>query len=124
MLLPVREVLIVEDNVDAAETLAELLDLWGHQVRVVHDGPMALETVASFAPDVILLDIGLPGMDGHEVAQRLTARPDCPHLVALTGYGDEEHRRQAEEAGFHQHLTKPIDPEALRRIMAYLPVRS
>jgi CheY-like chemotaxis protein len=114
-----RRVLIVEDNVDAAETLAELLDLWGYQVRVVHDGPMALEVAATYRPEIILLDIGLPEMDGYEVARRLRAaeRLTGALLVALTGYGQEEHRREAIEAGFSRHLTKPVDPLRLQQLL-------
>jgi PAS domain S-box-containing protein len=113
-------VLVVEDNRDAAATLADLLELWGCEARVAHDGPAALAAAAEFRPDVILLDIGLPGLDGYQVARRLRESPGLgsARLVALSGYGDLEHRRRAEAAGFHHHLTKPVEPEALRRLLA------
>jgi signal transduction histidine kinase/ActR/RegA family two-component response regulator len=114
------EVLVVDDNVDAAETLAELLQVWGHTVRVVHDGFAALEAAGAHAPDVVLLDIGLPRMDGFEVARRLRANPAHARctLVALTGYGQSEDRARAHEAGFDHHLTKPVDLQVLARVLA------
>lgn len=116
---PLR-VLIVEDNIDAAETLAEVLELSGHKVRVTHDGPAAMEAVRSDPPEVVLCDLGLPGMNGYEVVQRIQELPLMAGalLVALTGYGQSEDRRRAMEAGFHLHLTKPIDPEQLADILA------
>jgi CheY-like chemotaxis protein len=119
-----RRVLVVEDNVDAADTLAELLETWGHDVCVVHSGRAALEMTPAYAPHVILLDIGLPEMDGYEVAQRLLAgkvpapSPEkYPRLIALTGYGQEEHCQRSRTAGFDHHLTKPIDAEVLRGLI-------
>jgi CheY-like chemotaxis protein len=115
-------VLVVDDNVDAAETLADLLDLWGHPVCTVHDGAAALEQAESFQPAVVLLDIGLPGIDGYEVAQRLRRDQGyCGLLIALTGYGQDEDRRRSEEAGFDHHLTKPVDPEVLRALLTSPP---
>jgi CheY-like chemotaxis protein len=94
------------------------LKTWGHEVHVAHDGPAALEAAQSHAPEVVLLDIGLPGMDGHEVARRLrAASPNGLEIVALTGYGQEEDRSRSREAGFDDHLVKPVDPEDLRRIL-------
>ena len=114
--------LVVDDNVDAAETLADLLDLWGHPVRTVRDGAAALEQAGSFLPAVVLLDIGLPGIDGYEVAQRLRRDQGyCGLLIALTGYGQDEDRRRSEEAGFDHHLTKPVDPEVLRALLTSPP---
>jgi PAS domain S-box-containing protein len=121
--LPVgRRILIVEDGFDAAELLAEYLGSLGHQVTVAHDGPAALEAARSAAPEIVLLDIGLPGMDGYEVARRLReeARGAGPALVALTGYGQEEDRRRSRAAGFAQHLTKPFEPAALERLLETL----
>jgi two-component system CheB/CheR fusion protein len=116
----------VDDNKDAADSMALLLRLGGHQVRVAHDGPAGLEAADSSPPEVVLLDIGLPkGMDGYEVARRLRARPemDGALLIALTGYGQEEDRRRSREAGFDAHLVKPVDPEALRELIAQHPGR-
>ena len=100
---------------DAAESLAILLRLRTHEVEVVHDGPAALEAAASFRPEVVLLDIGLPGLDGYQVASELRQRPQTVKalLVALTGYGQEEDQRRAREVGFDHHLTKPVDPQAI-----------
>jgi PAS domain S-box-containing protein len=112
-----RRILLVEDNQDAAETLAELLVLFGHEVRTAHDGPGALEVQREFQPEVILLDLGLPGMSGYDVASQLQEREVKSLLVALTGYGDAEHRRRVRDAGFHHHLTKPADLALLERIL-------
>ena len=112
-------VLVVDDNVDAADTLAELLESWGHVVRSAHDGLQGLEEAQRFEPDVVLLDIGLPRMDGLEVARRLRSRPGEPRtvLVALTGYGQAEDRARSLEAGFDHHLTKPVDLDTLVRVL-------
>lgn len=117
--VPGRQILLVDDNVDAAETLSELLELWGHQVMVVHDGLAALNAVQARRPEFIILDIGLPGMDGYEVARRLRRDPALQQvpLVALTGFGRPHDREQAERAGFDYHLTKPVDPENLRSLL-------
>jgi signal transduction histidine kinase/DNA-binding response OmpR family regulator len=115
-----RRVLVVDDNRDAAESLALLLEVAGHATRVSHDGPTALTTAAEFQPDAVLLDIGLPGMDGYEVARRLRAAPTTRRalLVALTGYGQIEDQRRAREAGFDHHLVKPADLEALAALLS------
>ncbi|HEY8358639.1 MAG TPA: ATP-binding protein, partial [Ramlibacter sp.] len=115
-------VLVVDDNVDAAETLSTFLEMLGLQTRQAHDGPTALQAAPQFRPDVVLLDIGLPGMDGYQVARALRAHPDLGrvHLVALTGWGAEADRQRAMAAGFDQHLTKPVElrvlEDMLRRI--------
>jgi CheY-like chemotaxis protein len=111
-------VLVVDDSVDSAETLGELLKIWGHEVQLAHDGKSALEAARSFAPDVVLLDIGLPEMDGFAVAERMKAEGTAGRmLIALTGYGEQAHRERAQKAGFHHHLVKPVDPEALQKII-------
>jgi two-component system CheB/CheR fusion protein len=117
---PSRRVLVVEDNVDAAQSLALLLELSGHEVAVAHDGPEALTTAEALQPQVVLLDIGLPGMDGYEVARRLRENPVLEHvlLVALTGYGSEQDRLQSQKAGIDYHLVKPADPLALQNLLA------
>ncbi|RZA35567.1 MAG: response regulator [Lysobacteraceae bacterium] len=113
------KVLVVDDNVDAAETLGLLLAAHGHEVVVEHDPLRALERARSSAPDVCLLDIGLPGIDGRELARRLRAQPETAHavLVAVTGYGQQQDRDQTREAGFQHHLVKPLDLEALARLL-------
>lgn len=108
-------ILVVDDNIDAAESVAILLELEGHQVRTVHTGAAALALAPDFQPRVILLDLGLPGMDGYEVARRLRANPatQAIKLIALTGYGQAEDRQQSHAAGFDGHLVKPVDPKIL-----------
>jgi signal transduction histidine kinase/ActR/RegA family two-component response regulator len=116
---PVHRILVVDDNRDAADSSALFLRLAGHEVRTVYDGPTALTEAQSWRPDVILLDLGLPGMDGYEIARRLRCQPDLQHvlLVALTGWGQEEDRRRSREVGIDQHLTKPVEPEALKMML-------
>jgi signal transduction histidine kinase/ActR/RegA family two-component response regulator len=116
---PRHRILVVDDNVDAAESLALVLGLLGHEVQTVHHGLKVPEAVALLKPDVILLDIGLPGIDGYTVARRLrqTDLGSRPLLIALTGYGQEEDRHRAQEAGFDHHLTKPADPLILQRLL-------
>jgi CheY-like chemotaxis protein len=112
---------VIEDNVDAAESLAMLLQLSGHEAEVAFDGPAGIEKARSFHPDVVLCDIGLPGgLDGHGVARAFRADPELrsAFLIALTGYGQEEDRKRALEAGFDAHLTKPADIEALKKLLA------
>jgi PAS domain S-box-containing protein len=118
---PRRPILVVDDNADAANSLARLLSrLYGQEVRVAHDGPSALEIAREFRPEVVLLDIGMPGMDGYEVARRLRERAEFGGtlLVALTGWGQDSDRRKSQEAGFDRHLIKPVAPEALRELLA------
>jgi PAS domain S-box-containing protein len=113
-------VLVVDDNVDAGDTLAVILDMLGAEVRVARDGAQALETFAAYQPSVVLLDIGMPGMNGYEVARAIRSRfPGHPTvLVALTGWGQEDDRRRASEAGFDHHLLKPAEIEALQTLLA------
>ncbi len=112
-------VLLVEDNVNAAEMLSALLGMSGHEVRVAHSGPAALELVSTCQPEVILLDINLPGMNGFEVAKRLRAQPGLEKvlIVAVTGYGQEKDRKRCLEAGFDYHLVKPVDPARLEALL-------
>jgi signal transduction histidine kinase len=115
-----RRVLVVDDNVDAADSLALLLRLGGHEVATAQDGPAAIEAARRQPPEVVFLDIGLPGMDGYEVARRLRADPATAgtRLVALTGWGADEDRRRSHDAGFDLHLTKPVEAEAIERVLA------
>jgi signal transduction histidine kinase len=117
-------ILVVDDNADAAEMLASVLDMDGCEVHVALDGPEALDLCHGQAFDAALLDLGLPVMDGYELADRLRALPQLCHarLVAVTGYGQDSDRRRTEAAGFHHHLVKPVDLAALRAIIASLPV--
>ena len=119
---PMR-VLVVDDNLDAAEMLAEWLGAIGHAVRVAADGPTALEIAAEFKPDVALLDIGLPVMDGYEVARRLRDQPGCAkmRLIALTGYGQESDHDRSRRAGFEDHLVKPVDLDAITHAVSFPP---
>ncbi len=117
-----HRLLVVDDNQDAADSLAMLLRLQGHEVRVAHSGPAALEMTKGYAPDVVFLDIGMPGMDGYEVARRLRQQPGVEKVVlaALTGWGQQEDRRRTAEAGFDHHLVKPPEPKAVEDILADL----
>jgi PAS domain S-box-containing protein len=110
-----RKVLVVDDNMDAAESTAMLLRMLGHSVETAHDGHSALQAARTFHPEVVLLDIGLPGMSGYEVAKALRAEFGLERhlLVALTGYGQEEDRRKSDASGFDRHLVKPVDPGTL-----------
>jgi CheY-like chemotaxis protein len=115
-----RKVLVVDDNVDAAVTVSALLKAWGHDVQTVYNGPAALETARGFRPDVVLLDIGLPGLSGYDVARKLRAEGihDRVLITALTGYGQAEDRERAHAAGFDYHLTKPPDTAILEALLA------
>jgi two-component system CheB/CheR fusion protein len=118
-------ILVVDDNADAADTLGRLLELGGHQVTVAYDGPGALAAAAGTSPELVLLDIGLPGMDGYTLAARLRAAGHHrAALVAVTGYGQEEDLRQSREAGFDHHLVKPVDAAVLARLIAKLSARA
>ncbi|MBY0397315.1 MAG: response regulator, partial [Thermoleophilia bacterium] len=114
-----RRIVIVDDNVDAAVSLAMLLEISGNEIYTAHDGLTALATVAEHRPDVVLLDIGLPKLDGHEVCRRIRAEPwgDEVALIALTGWGQEDDRRKSEAAGFDGHLVKPVDHGELTRLL-------
>lgn len=113
-------VLVVDDNRDAAESLALLLDLYGYPVRTAADGYSALAAARSFRPGVVLLDIGLPGLDGYAVVQHLRLDPEMKstQVIAISGYGGEEDKERSRQSGFNLHLVKPVDPELLQGLLA------
>jgi two-component system, sensor histidine kinase len=115
-----RKVLVVEDNKDAADSLKMLLELSGYDVAVAETGPDGVRLGREWAPQAVLCDIGLPGLDGYGVARKLRADPATAKalLVAVTGYGQDEDRVKAREAGFDHHLIKPADPSELQRLLA------
>lgn len=115
-----RRVLVADDNLDAGETLALLLRFDGHEVHVAHDGLMALELFDRLQPDVAILDIGMPGLSGHEVAQRIRAQGNGRDvtLIALTGWGQKADKVRATESGFDYHFTKPVEPDALSELIS------
>jgi len=118
-----RRILVVDDHPDALESLAALLAAFGHDVRCAPDGREALNVAESFLPEYVLLDIGMPKLDGYQTA-RLARQRDwglTVVLVAITGWGQEEDKRRAEEAGFDFHMTKPVDPAALCELLARSP---
>ena len=119
-------IVVVEDDLDVAETFATLLRLDGHDLRVVHNGRGALDAVGEFAPDVAFVDVGLPDIDGYEVATRLRAQPSAKPvvLIALTGYAADEDALRARRAGFDHHLSKPVDYGAVGRLLAELTARA
>lgn len=116
---PLR-IMIVDDNVDAAFVLSMLLKKMDHEVHAMHGGEEAIELVKDFRPDVVFLDIGMPGMDGYEVCRRIRGLEGVEkiHIVALTGWGQKEDKERAKEAGFDQHLVKPTDRETIIRLLA------
>jgi CheY-like chemotaxis protein len=116
---PSRRVLLVEDNADAAEAMVLLLEEFGHDVRVVHDGHQALGAAEAFDPEVVVLDIGLPGLDGYELARRMRTMPRlaAATLIAVSGYGQEKDRQRSAAAGFDAHLVKPVDPRAFMAVL-------
>jgi CheY-like chemotaxis protein len=119
-LLAPRRVLVVDDNVDAGESLELLLRMLGADSRVVHDGESALAMLSSFRPEMVLLDLGMPGMDGYEVARRIREQPGGGAIlvIALTGWGQPEDRRRTQEAGFDSHLVKPVSLGVLQSLLA------
>jgi CheY-like chemotaxis protein len=122
---PPRRVLIVDDNEDSANSLAMILKLGGHETASVYTAVDALRRAAAFKPDVVLLDIGLPGMDGYEVALKMRELPGLRdiRLVAVTGYGRSDDRLRAREAGFDDHLIKPVEYAVLERTLAGIRAR-
>jgi PAS domain S-box-containing protein len=123
---PRRRILVVDDNRDAAESLGMLLRIMGHEVCTAHGGAEGVERVAVFRPDVVLMDLGMPTMDGYEAARRMRVEPKGsePFLVALSGWGADADRRRTHDAGFDRHLVKPVDTAVLTKIIAELPMRS
>lgn len=115
-----RRILVVDDHRDAARVLGILLNSLGYDVETAHDGSQALAAVDSFKPDIVFCDIGLPKIDGYEVARRVRQRPDQDSikLVALTGWGQDEDRQRTREAGFDHHLVKPVAVKTLRDLLA------
>jgi CheY-like chemotaxis protein len=113
----------VDDNVDAADSLALLLDLAGHRTATAHTGPAAVEAARAFTPEAVFLDVGLPGMNGYEVASALRTEPSLADvmLVAVTGWGTEADRRRALEAGFDYHLTKPVEAGRVFELLSRVP---
>lgn len=124
---PARQlrILVADDNVDAAASLAILLEMQGHEVYVAHDGIEALEQARSVRPEVAFLDLGMPKLDGIETARRLRALPGAAalRLVALTGWGQDKDREHTREAGFDEHLVKPVEQELLRETLQRLESR-
>jgi CheY-like chemotaxis protein len=120
-------ILVVDDNVDAAQSLALLLRAYGHEVvDLVHDGPSAVEAILTKKPSVVLLDIGLPGMNGYEVAQRVRGQEieQPPHWIAVSGYGLESDKMKAQEVGIDHYLVKPVDPNQLHELLSVLAEKS
>jgi len=113
-------VLVVDDNMDSADMLVMMLQMFGHEVQAAYSGQTALETAVEYQPDFVLLDIGLPDMNGYEVARRLRQQPQTKDvwLVALTGYGQDSDRQRSQEADFDHHLVKPVDPQKLQDLLA------
>jgi signal transduction histidine kinase len=115
-----RRVLLVDDNVDAAASMALMLEIMGNEVRIAHDGVAGVEAAAEFRPNLILLDIGMPRLNGYEACRRIREQPwgQKAVIVALTGWGQDEDRRRSQEAGFNNHLVKPVEPAALEKLLA------
>jgi CheY-like chemotaxis protein len=118
-----KRILVVDDNLNAAQTLSLLLrKLWGHTVEIAYDGIAALEKVGEFKPEIILLDIGLPGLSGYQVAQQIRANPELSgiRLIALSGYGEEQDVLRSREVGFDNYLVKPVSVAALQTALEQL----
>jgi CheY-like chemotaxis protein len=115
-------ILVVDDNHDSALSLAMMLSIMGHETRTAHDGESAVATAESFLPEVILLDIGLPKLNGYEVAQRIREQPwgTSMFLIAVTGWGQDEDRQRSSEVGLNVHMVKPVEPAALEQLLAGL----
>ena len=123
---PSRRVLVVDDNRDAAASLAMILKFMGHEVRTANDGEAAVAVAAEYRPSLVLMDLGMPKVDGYEAARRMRAQPGGTQLflVALTGWGAEEDRRRTQDGGFDSHLVKPVDMDTLRRLLAEMPINA
>ena len=116
------KILVVDDNHDSALSLAMMLSIMGHDTRTAHDGESALSTAETFLPDVVLLDIGLPKLNGYEVAQRIreTSWGASMYLIAVTGWGQDEDRQRSSEVGLNLHMVKPVEPSALEKVLETL----
>ena len=116
------KILVVDDNHDSALSMAMMLSILGHDTRTAHDGESAVSTAETFLPDVVLLDIGLPKLNGYEVAQRIRAASwgASMYLIAVTGWGQDEDRQRSTEVGLNQHMVKPVEPAALEKLLANL----
>lgn len=119
---PSLRVLVVDDNRDAANSLASLLSIWGYECRISYDGADALQTARDYRPDCLLLDINMPGLDGCAVARRIRQEPELAQvkLVAVTAYSDARHRQRIQEAGFDHHVVKPADIDELQRLLTMM----
>jgi len=117
-----HRILIVDDNRDGADSLSEILRLMGHDTRTAYDGQEGMDVAAAFQPGVVVLDIGLPTLNGYDVCRRIREQPwgKGVVLIALTGWGQDDDRRRSQDAGFDHHLVKPLDPEALMKLLAGL----
>lgn len=116
------KILVVDDNHDSALSLAMMLSIMGHDTRTAHDGESAVESAETFLPDVVLLDIGLPKLNGYEVAQRIRGKSwgASMYLIAVTGWGQDEDRQRSSEVGLNLHMVKPVEPSALEKLLASL----
>lgn len=116
------KILVVDDNHDSALSMAMMLSIMGHDTRTAHDGETAVSTAETFLPDVVLLDIGLPKLNGYEVAQRIRETPwgASMYLIAVTGWGQDEDRQRSTEVGLNHHMVKPVEPAALEKLLAGL----
>ena len=117
------KILVVDDNHDSALSLAMMLSIMGHDTRTAHDGESAVASAEAFLPDVVLLDIGLPKLNGYEVAQRIrkTSWGATMYLIAVTGWGQDEDRQRSSEVGLNLHMVKPVEPSALEKLLETLP---
>ena len=117
------KILVVDDNHDSALSMAMMLQIMGHDTRTAHDGESAVSTAETFLPDVVLLDIGLPKLNGYEVAQRIREKAwgESMFLIAVTGWGQDEDRQRSSEVGLNLHMVKPVEPAALEKLLATLP---
>jgi len=116
-------ILVVDDNHDSALSMAMMLQIMGHDTRTAHDGESAVSTAETFLPEVVLLDIGLPKLNGYEVAQRIREKAwgESMYLIAVTGWGQDEDRQRSSEVGLNLHMVKPVEPAALEKLLAALP---
>lgn len=116
------KILVVDDNHDSALSMAMMLSIMGHDTRTAHDGESAVATAESFLPDVVLLDIGLPKLNGYEVAQRIRGQAwgASMYLIAVTGWGQDEDRQRSNEVGLNRHMVKPVEPAALEKLLTEL----